>query len=206
MTNQERAFLDSQLQSPSDVDLRLVYSDWLEERGDAVSMAKAEFLLLTASWMASGKGKRSAPPARLQELAAALDPEWLAVVSELNVERCGQPSRKARQKSPGLVFDVLCHLRWTDLRMTEDPTIRFCDRCEKNVHYCETIRQARDHAWEGHCIAVDLGIPRREGDLEHLQMSMGLMSAERLRAIEDSRKLDPVSEARENRSQGHDKA
>jgi uncharacterized protein (TIGR02996 family) len=91
MTNDERAFLDAQLQTPGDTELRLVYSDWLEERGDAVSMTKAEFLRLTVAWMMSGKGKRSAPPARLQELAANLDPEWLVVVSELNVERWGTP-------------------------------------------------------------------------------------------------------------------
>jgi hypothetical protein len=98
-------------------------------------------------------------------------------------------------------FDYLCDRRWEDLRATGDTALRFCDACRHDVHYCDTITEARKHAEEGHCIAVDLGLIRRERDLEPPLMLLGRPSpgffereAERLRP-------DPVSAERERRKQ-----
>ncbi|MEI4884076.1 TIGR02996 domain-containing protein, partial [Klebsiella pneumoniae] len=75
---------------PTDDATRLVYADWLEERGDPVSLTKAEFLRLTAQLATNPgtKAQRKAKRKRLQELAADLDTDWLAVVSRLPVENC----------------------------------------------------------------------------------------------------------------------
>jgi len=70
------------------------------------------------------------------------------------------------------------------------------------VHYCDTIVTARQHAAEGHCIAVDLGVIRRDGDLTAMwTMRVGRPSPGSVRRDEGLRRPDPVSEERERRKQ-----
>ena len=139
---------------------------------------------------------RQPVPARLQELSANLDTNWLAVVSDPAVDGC------ARNPARGWFrFDYLCDKTWADLQSTKDQTVRHCETCCKNVHFCDTIADAREHSQEGRCIAIDLGIIRREGDLESgSEVAMGLgpgPSREYLRAGYE-RDLDSVSQARLN--------
>jgi uncharacterized protein (TIGR02996 family) len=196
-------FLAQLLADPAANDTRLVYADWLEERGDAASAGKAEFLRVTVE-LAAGRGPkrwRKARQKRLQQLAAGLDTDWLAVVSRLAVENC---HRKQAAAAPGLRadvrFDFLCERRWEGLRPTDDPAVRFCDGCRHNVYYCDTIGEARLHAWERHCIAVDLGVIRRTGDLEPpTSMLLGRPSPAWLRREEERMRPDPVSAERERR-------
>jgi hypothetical protein len=96
-------------------------------------------------------------------------------------------------------FEFLCDRRWEDLRPSGDRALRRCDACRQDVHYCDTITEARRHAWEGHCIAVDLGVIRRDGDLWPPQMWLGWPSAETLRQEEERMRPDPVSAEREKR-------
>lgn len=63
------------------------------------------------------------------------------------------------------MFDFVCDRRWDELRPAADPAVRQCDTCREAVHYRDTIGVARTHAAAGHCIAVDLGIKRHDGDL-----------------------------------------
>jgi uncharacterized protein (TIGR02996 family) len=196
----EDDFLRSILENPRDDARRLVYADWLDERGDSVSVQKSEFLRLTV--------QRSRPPRRrkwgrhrqrrLQKLAAQLDTEWLAVVSAPPIENCA--GKRARAGSRIQVpFSFLCDRRWEDLRPSDDRTVRFCDACRQNVHFCDTITEARSHASDGHCVAVDLGVIRREGDLEGWHWMLGRVSVEMLRAEEELMRPDPVSAERERR-------
>jgi uncharacterized protein (TIGR02996 family) len=104
---------------------------------------------------------RQEVPARLQALAAACDPTWLAVVSDPVIEGCG----KGAGPGWGLRFEVVCDRTLADLEAAQDSTVRHCAGCGKNVHFCDNLADAREHAREGRCIAVDLGIIRREGDL-----------------------------------------
>jgi uncharacterized protein (TIGR02996 family) len=187
---------------PSDDTTRLVYADWLDEQGDPVAAAKAEFLRVTVQVAAGPHRKRwkKAQQKRLQELAAWLDTEWLAVVSRLAIENCqGKREEAEAQRSMRLVFSYLCDRRWEELRPTDDQAVRFCDGCQHNVHYCFTITEARRHAQENHCIAVDLGVIRREGDLEPPRMWVGRPSAETLRMEEERQQPGPVSAERERR-------
>jgi uncharacterized protein (TIGR02996 family) len=195
-------FLAQLLAEPSANDTRLVYADWLEERGDPVSAAKAEFLRVTVE-LAAGRGPKGWQKARrkrLQQLAAGLDADWLAVVSRLAVENC---QRKRDEAVPGMRhdirFDFLCDRRWEGLRPTDDPAVRVCDGCRQNVHYCDTITEARRHAWEQHCIAVDLGVIRRDGDLEPVRMSVGFAGPALLPRELELMRPDPVSAERERR-------
>lgn len=199
----DTSFLRALHADPLDDELRLVYADWLEEHGGPESAAKAEFLRLTAEPAAHTVPKGGAAAGRqerLQQLAAGLDTDGLAVVSRLAVENCAG-AEETRRKIRRVRFDFLCGQRWEQLQATEDRAVRFCDACGQNVHYCDTITEAREHAWDGHCIALDLGVIRRTGDLQPRLMSLGRPSAESLRREEERMRPDPVSAERERRKQ-----
>jgi uncharacterized protein (TIGR02996 family) len=238
----ERAFLTAILERPDDDARKLVYADWLEERGDPRAeyirlMMKirqerivtpeqrrqhhelsAELATLRTHEMVDDRPYvqpdsrrnrriqeleaqlaslssqiRHAVPARLQELAATLDPNWLAVVSDPEIEGCGQSSPNGWQ----LRFDFVCDRTWADLHPTEDPNVRHCDRCSKNVHFCDNLADAREHSRANHCIAVDLGIIRRDGDLIPRRSWLGQPSREDIRK-NDEEGMDPVSQTRLN--------
>lgn len=201
----EADFLAKVLEEPVNDDTRLVYADWLDERGDPVSSAKAEFLRVTVQLTARNrkKGWKKAARKRLQQLAADLDTSWLAVVSRLTIENCfgkrTEEETSVRLGRATVLFDYICDRRWEDLRTTEDQAVRACDGCKQNVHYCDTITEAREHAGAGHCIAVDLGVIRRENDLEPRRMWLGQPSAEMLRQEEGRVQPDAVSAERERR-------
>jgi uncharacterized protein (TIGR02996 family) len=196
-------FLRAILEDPSNDAPRLIYADWLDEQGDPVAAAQAEFLRLTvqAAQSPGRKREKKARQQRLQQLAAELDTDWLAVVSRLPIENCAgkrAEEEAGRQRYP-LRFDSLCDRRWDDLRTTEDRAVRFCHACRQNVHYCDTIMEARRHARQGHCVAVDLGVIRRNRDLEPQRMRMGRLTPEMLRREQELAKPDPVSAERERR-------
>jgi uncharacterized protein (TIGR02996 family) len=199
----EDDFVRAVLADPKDNAQLLVYSDWLEEQADPNSMAKAEFLRLTVAPPDADAGKAKARAGRLQALAASLDVNWLAAVSRLRIENCRRPpkAKKKVRTKPSKVFQFLCPLKWEDLRETDDRAVRFCDSCQEHVHYCDTITAARNHALERHCVALDLGIIRREGDLRHpLEGVMfGRISTAALDRESELFKPDPVSAERERR-------
>ena len=201
----EQDFLVKLLETPSDDTTRLVYADWLDEQGDSVSAAKAEFLRLTVQLESSPvrKGQKKKLRKLLQQRAAVLDTDWLAVVSRLPIENClGQVEEARPGGLPRVTFDFVCDRRWEELNPTEERAVRFCEACRQNVHYCDTIVEARRHARDGHCIAVDLGVIRRDGDLalQGMQRLLGRISpAAMLRREEERMRPDPVSAEREQR-------
>jgi uncharacterized protein (TIGR02996 family) len=192
-------FLRAILANPKDDAAVLIYSDWLDEQGDATSAAKAEFLRLIAE---DGRRRGKKARQRLRELAAGLDTGWLAVVSRLAVENCLVKRRAGEEWPPRSVFRFRCDRNWDDLQPTDDQNIRLCSACSLSVHYCDTIGEARRHAAEGHCIAIDLGIKRRAGDLEPPESRsewVGYVSPELIRRERERLQPDPVSQERERR-------
>jgi uncharacterized protein (TIGR02996 family) len=87
--SEEAAFLRAVQANPNDVAVRLVYADWLEERGDP----RGEYLRIACALSSptttpSGKGPKPRPRratlwARLQTLRPTLDIKWLARVGGL---------------------------------------------------------------------------------------------------------------------------
>jgi uncharacterized protein (TIGR02996 family) len=75
---EDEAFLTAIRTQPADSTSRLVYADWLDERDDP----RGEYLrlLCAAAGWARAAENRERVVARLQELCAEFDPEWLAVV------------------------------------------------------------------------------------------------------------------------------
>lgn len=130
-------------------------------------------------------------PARLQELAATFDPKWLAVVSDPQIEGCG----KSTGRFLSLRFDFICDKTWADMKRTADEKVRHCEMCGKNVYFCDNLADAREHSQEGHCIAVDLGIIRRDGDLRPRSFFLGRPSKADVRKTYEE-DVDPVSQAR----------
>jgi uncharacterized protein (TIGR02996 family) len=70
----DNGFIEAILESPEDDSLRLIYADWLEERGDI----RAEYLRLVH--------QQAQIPLRLAQLRKQLDPAWLANVSKWKVK------------------------------------------------------------------------------------------------------------------------
>src|SRR5262245_56252105 len=68
----EKAFVRAILDAPRDQALRLVFADWLEERGDP----RGEFIRLRAARRRANR----ATTARLEELRAVIAPGWLPLL------------------------------------------------------------------------------------------------------------------------------
>jgi len=158
-------FLRAIAEEPDDDACRLVFADWLEERGDW----RAEFLRLDCrlKGMAEGEDGPAALKARWDELWSRLSPGWRRVVGRSPIENCS------------LAFKFRCPERWEKLRRTEVAAVRFCDSCRQRVFYCGSIEEARGHAADGNCIAVDAAVARSPDDLfDGEDMLLGLLSVD----------------------------
>ncbi len=199
----EDDFLRKLLESPADDTVRLVYADWLDERGDEEGKLKSQFLRLTVQLHERRRGStwRTALRTEMQPLAAKLPTDWLAVVSRLRIDQCGEKMADIPDDDfPYRQFELVCSKEWDDLTATGDANVRFCESCEQNVHYCDTIVEARRHARLGHCVAVDLGIIRRDNDLAPRRRLMGRMLPNAVAAARrHEREVDEVSREREER-------
>jgi uncharacterized protein (TIGR02996 family) len=90
----EETLLAAVLDSPGDDTPRLVYADWLEERGDP----RAEFLRVECEFLQLPPDDERTPAlrARLHELHQALDPDWVTLVGRVP----GNPLDELRRVLP----------------------------------------------------------------------------------------------------------
>jgi hypothetical protein len=51
-------------------------------------------------------------------------------------------------------FELACDQSWAQLEATEEPSVRHCLRCRKNVHLCETTEALRVAMEQDLCVAV----------------------------------------------------
>ena len=115
----------------SDV-VRLVYADWLEERGDLRADILRLPLELAELWTALLQEKNpyrsryieriARTQLRLRELRQRTSAEWLAKIHCGKVDICGFRSGK-------------CPSQWENLADTDDPLIRRCEVCQDNVRF-----------------------------------------------------------------------
>lgn len=152
--DRHEGFLRAILAAPHDPAPRLVYSDWLEEQGDEVSLRRAEFLRVECALdgLAGKDRRRRKLLARLGQLREALDAEWWRLLDCSAVENC-------------LTFAFKCPKRWDPLHLTHEPAVRHCDTCQESVYYCGDVAEARQHAAKGHCVAIDTRRTRWPGDV-----------------------------------------
>ena len=96
---------------------------------------------------------------RLRALSAQIDIRWRYKVARPLIENC-------------LAVEMACPREWGSLSTTENPVVRHCDTCRRQVIYCSTVEQAGYHARAGRCVAVDIAQIRRRGDLEPPRVRM----------------------------------
>src|SRR5262249_37605430 len=80
--------------------------------------------------------------ARLLELRGSLDRDWWRQLDWAKVEVCVE-------------FAFRCRQRWDALLPTEDPAVRHCRECRRQVHYCKSVPEALKLADAGECVAID---------------------------------------------------
>lgn len=154
---------------------RLVYADWLEGRGDA---ARAEFLRLQQVLVGpaplddAGRALFKRRTDRLRALADTLDVAWRRQVARPLVENCDAH------------FDFACPMEWGQLAATKDPNVRACNLCEEPVYYCTSIGEARAHAVQKRCVAIDITVERRPHDLVQIKTRGRLVVTPRVRTDE----------------------
>jgi uncharacterized protein (TIGR02996 family) len=90
---------------------------------------------------------------RLDDMRGQIEPRWLALLDRPPVENCD------------IRFKFRCPKQWQSLTLTAESQVRFCDACRKTVYYCGTLGEARDHARQGHCVAVCSHEKRTPDDL-----------------------------------------
>jgi uncharacterized protein (TIGR02996 family) len=186
----EDAFLRAIQAAPDDDAPRLVYADWLDELGDPTSTARAELLRLEVRLRLAEKGPK--PPkaekqklqARLLQLTAGIDRDWLALLDRSPIENCA------------VEFAFRCPKQWESLKVTNDPQVRYCASCGKHVYHCATIAEAQEYALQGDCIAVDSRLSRTPDDLDPLPPRMMFLGrvASPTRVLARPRSLDEVAE------------
>ncbi len=182
----ELAFLAAIRQKPEDDLTRLVYADWLEERGDAESLLKSQFLrdevrvneIPRLLWF----DKKELLILPLRKLAETLPVDWKMAVSRIPVENCGTR------------WTFICPRKWSEFRETADPEIRFCSTCEQNVYYCHSVEEARERASQRQCVTLDVRIRRKPGDVVEEPTISGMMYFVQPRTPEEQNRYDRRSD------------
>lgn len=151
LTAEDRAFIRAILNNPAELTGWLAYADWLDERDDP----RAGYIRLEIRRLDPGisQTERFGVVAQLEDLRMVLDPDWVAMFDRPRIENCDA------------LFAFKCPKQWENLKGTEDPLVRDCEACRKQVHYCRSIREAYDHAQRGDCVAIAPGVARYPGDL-----------------------------------------
>jgi hypothetical protein len=70
--------------------------------------------------------------------------------------QCGKPLQAfntSADKITNCVFKFKCPLEWGKLDKTDIQGIRFCDICNRNVHFARTQSELDDLAGRGKCVA-----------------------------------------------------
>ena len=148
----EKAFLNEIRRDPNDEGARLAYSDWLEEQEDGrAALVRLEGQLARTP---TSHPEHEALQEEFQALARLFDADWVAQVKRPTIENCRVP----------LKFQ--CPVQWNQLEKTEQPGVRHCPSCDKQVHYCLSLPQARANAVLDRCIAVDPRLARSPHDLD----------------------------------------
>jgi uncharacterized protein (TIGR02996 family) len=145
----ETAFIRTILADPSDPAPRLVYADWLEERGDPDSVHRAEYLRKECQLdsLPSGDRRRRRLRARLLQLRGLVGDDWWRQLDWAKVDSCVE-------------FAYRCPRRWDTLLPTDNAGVRHCPACQRDVHYCRSARDAQRLANAGECVAIDSRLAR----------------------------------------------
>lgn len=146
----ERAFLRGIAAAPRDVACRLVYADWLEERGrhDCAELVRSELTLLDIE---EADPREPVLRHRVKALTPLVSVEMRRAISRGPIEGCDEPAACARS--------------WDALRATADPCARRCVVCDRDVLYASSVAEAIERVAVGTPVVVDATVARTPGDL-----------------------------------------
>lgn len=69
-------------------------------------------------------------------------------------------------------FRFQCPKSWDALQQTDDLTIRYCEQCQRTVHYCKTPTELQEAIVKDQCVAVeivDTSMTRVQVEVGHLE-------------------------------------
>ncbi len=158
---EEVAFVAAILAAPRDDTMRLVFADWLEERGDPrgeflrVAVRLEELLEQYTSDEPRAKLQRVREIGRLQarfrELRQVIPLDWLLRFRRGWIEHCNLVGRGVR-----------CPRRWELLQETADPAVRRCGHCTRSVRFCWSVPETERALRTGHLVVQALAMDRAE--------------------------------------------
>lgn len=116
---------------------RLVYADWLEDRGDP----RAEYLRLECelAGLAPNDALWQEQHPRLLQLRESMPETWLAEVGRATIANCSEQ---------------VCPRVFKNLRPTHTSRIRMCDACAQPIQYFSNLQQAAAESLQS-VVAVD---------------------------------------------------
>lgn len=155
----ERAFIHRAYAGTLGDEERLAHALKIE----ATDPDRAEWLRLEVA-LHSRAADDPAEIARFIELGRRIGFDYVNILLREVIRNCS--SAEARKGGPQVRFAFQCPKRWETLAPTADATVRFCQLCQENVYYSETIDDAEDHAFAGRCIAIPK--PLSDGGVDDL--------------------------------------
>ncbi len=128
----ERAFLQAIQANPEDSASRLVYADWLEDRGDG----RAEFLRLhlALSALPPDHVQRVGGEHELSHLRKNVEPAWLAVVEPERAHLVEGPPQRPRCTCFEAAYE---HRAWYELALHTEPQDTECDAWKRLLDLVE---------------------------------------------------------------------
>lgn len=135
----ERALFEALAARPNDDDVRLVYSDWLEESGHA---SEAEVFALERQLRRHARDVHGIVEA-LRRAAFATTFAWRAVATCPTVHGCDRDPKNALRS-------------WEKATPTTDPFIRHCEHCDCNVIVLPAVARVETYRDQGFHVALDV--------------------------------------------------
>src|SRR5262249_2970540 len=161
---EEDAFILAILASPRDDAPRLVFADWLEERGDARGEFLRILMRLETLSEKEAPAQMKAKLARVREIAAlrqrlralrdVVPLDWGLGLTGGWIEHCNMVG-----------FGVKCPRRWELMSESVDPEIRRCGHCSREVWFCWSASDVHEALCSGHPIVKALAMDRAEPEV-----------------------------------------
>jgi uncharacterized protein (TIGR02996 family) len=156
-SDEERAFVRAIADNPDDETTRLVYADWLDERGDprgSILRLEAAAVKLHADHpgFASAQAELEGAWHRVEAAVPEAVAWYRDVIAarKARVEICGRNDRRPL----AVAFTYRCPNRWESLRPTSNDHTRYCPGCGEIVFFCQTRAEVWNRAKAGQCAAV----------------------------------------------------
>lgn len=150
---QERAFLESIANDPSDESTRAVYSDWLEEQGDRA--LEVELLRLDRDLAMQQRPDPSLVTRRRVISSRIENRAWKCIVTRAEVRGCLAAWGQSRAPAAPLGETEACARRWERASPTKHLQVRGCSACKGDIFFASNESEAQSWLETNRRVAVD---------------------------------------------------